>query len=235
MAEDVIDFPPTLKGQANLLKTQQTELDRALRAPAPSGEALALCSQQHAHLHPAEASGHTAWSFEDNLLSGLQERHLRMVPTGEEHSIAWLLWHMTRCEDITMNLLVVRGKQGLVTGGHLGRMKIAWRDTGNTMTPDDIVNFSEAVDLDALRAYRVAVARQTNALIHQMDSRELNRKVRAEDMRRVWDEGALLPGAESIGSYWGNRTIAGLLLMPATRHQLQHLMEALAIIRKLDK
>ena len=107
MAEDVIDFPPTLKGQANLLKTQQTELDRALRAPAPSGEALALCSQQHAHLHPAEASGHTAWSFEDNLLSGLQERHLRMVPTGEEHSIAWLLWHMTRCEDITMNLLVL--------------------------------------------------------------------------------------------------------------------------------
>jgi len=35
--------------------------------------------------------------------------------------------------------------------------------------------------------------------------------------------------------YWSKRDVSGLLLMPATRHQLTHLNEALGIRNKIKK
>jgi hypothetical protein len=41
--------------------------------------------------------------------------------------------------------------------------------------------------------------------------------------------GALVEAATGIKEYWGKRDIAGLLLMPASRHILVHLNEALTL------
>lgn len=41
------------------------------------------------------------------------------------------------------------------------------------------------------------------------------------------------PEADEIIAYWGGRTLAGLLLMPPTRHNFLHLSEALRIRQKL--
>jgi hypothetical protein len=41
------------------------------------------------------------------------------------------------------------------------------------------------------------------------------------------DEGAVVAAAKGVVEYWGRRNTAGLLLMPATRHNLVHLNEAL--------
>jgi hypothetical protein len=46
-------------------------------------------------------------------------------------------------------------------------------------------------------------------------------------------EGAVVEAAQSITNYWSKRNVAGLLLMPATRHNLIHLNEALQVKRKL--
>jgi len=40
------------------------------------------------------------------------------------------------------------------------------------------------------------------------------------------EAGAVLPEAMEIINYWSSKTIAGLLLMPATRHCVLHLNEA---------
>ena len=45
-------------------------------------------------------------------------------------------------------------------------------------------------------------------------------------------EGAVVEEARDLIDYWGKRTIAGLLLMPATRHNLVHLNEALRLKRR---
>jgi hypothetical protein len=47
------------------------------------------------------------------------------------------------------------------------------------------------------------------------------------------DEGAVVPAAHGIADYWASRNIAGLLLMPATRHNLIHLNEALRLKMQL--
>ena len=48
-------------------------------------------------------------------------------------------------------------------------------------------------------------------------------------------EGAVLEVASDLIDYWAKRTIAGLLLMPATRHNLVHLNEALRLKQKQQK
>ena len=45
-------------------------------------------------------------------------------------------------------------------------------------------------------------------------------------------EGAVAKEARDLIDYWGKRRIAGLLLMPATRHNLVHLNEALRLKRR---
>ena len=43
----------------------------------------------------------------------------------------------------------------------------------------------------------------------------------------------MTPSAREIVDYWGGLTIAGLVLMPPTRHNFVHLNEALRIRQKL--
>ncbi len=45
--------------------------------------------------------------------------------------MAWLAWHITRIEDITMNLLVAGRPQLFRRDGWQARLKIAAADTGN--------------------------------------------------------------------------------------------------------
>ena len=52
------------------------------------------------------------------------------------------------------------------------------------------------------------------------------------DLRKVMDEEAIVEAARGIAEYWSKRDIAGLLLMPATRHNLVHLNEALKLKRR---
>lgn len=49
------------------------------------------------------------------------------------------------------------------------------------------------------------------------------------------ETGAVTPEALEIVTYWSKRTIAGLLLMPPTRHNFLHLNEAFRIKSKLKE
>jgi hypothetical protein len=61
---------------------------------------------------------------------------------------------------------------------------------------------------------------------------ELLRKVDPAAIQELFHQGAVLPEAAGLADYWSRRTIAGLLLMPASRHLLVHLKEALEIKKK---
>ena len=74
-------------------------------------QAIELFLNQHAMVHSAKASERKLWSFEDELLSDMTDEEVRQIPEGGEHSIAWILFHLARIEDITMNMLVAGTSQ----------------------------------------------------------------------------------------------------------------------------
>jgi len=214
------------------LNKQQTELRRLLSSSDQYEKAIELFLKHHAMLHSARMAQTESWSFEDEVLNDMAEEQVRRIPQSCDHSVAWLLWHIARCEDITMNLLVAGSPQVLHQDHWLERMKITAQDTGNAMSREEIAQFSAAIDIEALRAYRVAVGRRTQEIVRQLAAEELKQKVDPARLQRVWDEGAVVEAARGIADYWGKRTIAGLLLMPATRHNIVHLNEALQIKRR---
>ena len=101
------------------------------------------------------------------------------------------------------------------------------------MDNESVANLSSALDIDALRDYRLAVGRRTREIVKQILPGELPQKVDSARLQKVLDEGAVTREAIEIVNYWGKRTIAGLLLMPPTRHNFLHLNEALRIKQKL--
>jgi hypothetical protein len=91
---------------------------------------------------------------------------------------------------------------------------------------------SATIDVDALRAYRLAVGCETREIVQQLGPETLKQKVEPSRLQQVLDEGAVVEAARGIVDYWSRRNIAALLLMPATRHHLTHLNEAYRLKRR---
>jgi hypothetical protein len=94
-----------------------------------------------------------------------------------------------------------------------------------------LADFSKTIDIEALRNYRVAVGRRTREIVNELRPADLKRKVESSRMQQVMSEGAVVEAARGIADYWSKRNVAGLLLMPATRHNLIHLNEAFLLKR----
>lgn len=214
------------------LNKRQTELRRLLSSADRYQEAIELFLSHHAMLHSARMAQTEAWSFEDEVLDDMTEEQIRRIPQNCEHSVAWCIWHIARCEDITMNLLVAGSPQVLLRDDWLGRTKATARDTGNAMDGREMANFSATVGIDPLRAYRVAVGRRTREIVRQLEPEDLWQKVDPSRLQRVMDEGAVVEAARGLIDYWGKRDVAGLLLMPASRHHIVHLNEALRLKKR---
>jgi hypothetical protein len=221
----------SVESYRKLCLKQQTELRLIMMRSNQHDEAIQLFLNQHAMLHSKKMAGTTPWSFEDEVLDEMPESQIRRIPAGGEHSIAWLIWHIARCEDITMNLLVAGTPQILHAGGWLKQMKVTACDTGNAMDPTSLADFSKEIDIGALRDYRLAVGRRTRDIVRQLLPADLKRNIEPSRVQQVMREGAVLEAAHGIADYWSKRNVAGLLLMPATRHNLIHLYEAYQLKR----
>jgi hypothetical protein len=174
-------------------------------------------------------------SFEDEIVNDMADDQLRCIPDRMEHSIVWVLWHLARIEDITMNLIVAGQKQVFDTGSWSAKLNISLIRTGNAMSKGEIIELGNGINIDQLREYRVGVGRQTEKIALKIDSSEIKQKVSSSRLELVLQEGAVVEDAKGIVDYWRNRTIAGLLLMPPSRHCFIHLNEALRIKKKVMK
>ena len=221
-----------MKRNRKLLNKQQTELRQVMMAFDQHERAIQLFLRQHAMLHSAKMAQSDSWSFEDEILNDMTETQIRRIPKNCEHSVAWCLWHIARIEDVTMNLLVAGNPQVLHKEKWLEQMKLSAQDTGNALPEEEVAALSNTIDIEALCAYRVAVGRKTRGIVQQLKPDELKQKVDPLRVNQVMEVKAVVEEARGIADYWSKRNIAGLLLMPATRHSLVHLNEALRLKQK---
>jgi hypothetical protein len=212
--------------------SQQKILRSALENPIDFQAAVDLFMVQHAMLHSLGNQPPLEWSFSDEVWDELPEDKARGLPAVGEHSIAWLIWHLARCEDAAMNVVVAGKDQILLQDEWLRRMNINRYDTGNAMNQTEIQEFSLRVNLEELRTYRRTVGLQTHQIVKHLLPEELNGKAGPTCLDRLRNEGAVVEEAWDIAKYWCRSTVAGLLLMPATRHNMVHLNEALRLKAK---
>ena len=198
-------------------------------------EAIHAFLQQHAMLHTASLVPDSRWSFQDEISSDLTAEQLRQIPSGRLHSVAWLLWHIARTEDVTMNVLLANTDQLLYADHWFEQLAIPARDIGTEMSAADITELSAQIDLSALRAYRLAVGQRTREIVQHVTAGELRQSVEPARIERVKAGGALVPAAYGVAEYWGRHTKGNLLLIPATRHSFTHLNEAGRVRQRLRR
>lgn len=202
----------------------QARAHELLMKKATAAEGLALCATQNARLHESEPGAAGDPTIGDLLVAGLTDRAFRFRPEGEFETIAWALWHITRIEDAVGNLLVAGGDQ-VFDAAWKDRLGVEVTDTGNAFAADDVDAFGARVNPRELLAYRQAVGRRTRSIITSIDPAVLKTKPRAEGLARIVSEGVLTTEKDSfwLKDFWAGKTIAGLVLLPLTRHQPMHL------------
>jgi len=197
--------------------------------------AIELFLNQHAMVHSARVSKSRLWSFEDELLNGMTDQEVRQIPKGGEHSVVWILLHLARIEDIVINVLIAGTSQLFTCDDWAKKMNVSIIHSANKMDDSDVAELSANIDIKALHDYRVAVARRTREIVKKLQVKDFKQKVDPCRIEKILNEGAVTLEAMEITHYWSKKTIAGLLLMPPTRHCILHLNEAMRIKQKIRK
>lgn len=166
-------------------------------------------------------------SLLDDLLKGLTEAQIRSRPHAGVNTIAWLIWHAARVEDVGVNRFIVDGTQ-VLDDGWLGRLGVGRRDVGTGMNDAEVDALSACVDLAALRGYWEALTARTLDVVETLRGRDLGEVVPADRVKRVCaDEGAVAPGAGWLTEFWANRRTRGwLLAQTPLLHVYGHYFEA---------
>ena len=163
----------------------------------------------------------------DDLLRGLSDAQVRGRPHPGVNTIAWLIWHAARVEDVGVNRFIVDDAQ-VVDGGWLARLGVDRRDVGTGMTDAEVDALSARIDLGALRGYWEALTRRTLEVVGRLRGQDLDDVVPADRVKRVCaDEGAVAPGAEWLTEFWAKgRTRGWLLAQTPLLHVYGHYFEA---------
>lgn len=214
---------------------RQTQLRQAFKEKS-ADKAIGLTIELHSCVHSSEVYKKEQSSYFDEIWEGLNEEAFRTLPTLKDVTIAWDIWHITRIEDITSNLLIADGAQ-ILNDEWLKRLNTQVKDTGNAMTKEEIAAFSKKLNMDELRNYRIAVGLRTKQVIEKLDNKDFKRKFSSAQVQRILSEGAVLDHKDSsyLLDFWGKKTVEGIILMPITRHQIVHLNDCSKLKTRFKK
>lgn len=198
-------------------------LSKIIRKEEETRQAKALFLNLHRELHLSEISEGEENEV-DRLLGDLKANEYAIMPSGKDETIAWVLWHIARIEDLTMGILVGGGNQ-LFDDGWKQRLNSPITDTGNALSDDEIMDLSRRINISELLHYRNEVGIRTRNIVKNLTSTDMRTKVPLSGIDKILLEGGVTKQEDSVWllDFWGKKDKAGILLMPPTRHVMLHL------------
>jgi len=216
-----------------LLSDKHDILKKIIRKSDKLEEAKKLFLEIHAALHHSAVSGGKPNEIYA-LFADLTPQEFTVVPTVKDETIAWAVWHLARIEDMTMNILVV-GAEQIFNSEWQKRMNTTFTDTGVAMSGEEIMKLSNEINSAELLKYRNAVGKRTREIVTKLIADDMKRKVSPDGINKIRSEGGTCEKSEGLLEYWGGKDIAGLLLMPPTRHLMMHLNDCCKWKQKIRK
>ena len=205
------------------LSEQHKELGKIIRIKKSFEDAVRLFLTLHEKLHLSVVTDSEPNEV-DGLIGDLQPHEYRIMPTAKDETVAWALWHISRIEDMTMSILVGCTDE-LFDHRWKERMNAPISDTGNVLTDDEIMQLSKDSNITELLAYRNAVGKRSRDIVESLKADDMRRKVSPTGLDKIRALCGVTEHENSLWllDYWGSKDVAGLLLMPPTRHLVMHL------------
>jgi len=205
------------------LSEKHKELNSIIRKSGFLDQAKEILLDIHSYLHHSSISLSQRNEY-DKLLDGLKDNEYYIMPTSKDETIVWALWHIARIEDLTMNILVNQ-KDQVFNRYWKEMMNSNITDTGNALSDEEIIDFSKKLNIPILLEYRDAVGQRTREIIKGLSDNDIKRKISQHSLDKILEEGGVTVQKDSIWllDFWGKKDVAGILLMPPTRHVMLHL------------
>ena len=190
-------------------------------------DARELFLMQHTAVQSLAVGGNPG-SAAERALGGVSDAQMRVRPREDLNSLAWLLWHIARAEDIFVNRLIA-GRPQVFDDGWTKRLGISRPDFGIGMTSAEVSDVTQAVDLGALREYRDAVGRRTREIVGGFKDSDWSGDVATTAVQAAAAEGAFGSRAEQMVKAFSGRPRTALLSGIALFHPAAHLGEAMTV------
>ncbi|MCL2576663.1 MAG: phage head-tail adapter protein [Defluviitaleaceae bacterium] len=173
----------------------------------------------------------------DYIFDVCAEEDFCKMPLKNDKPIAYHLYHINRIEDVVSNILIAGKEQLFIAENFNERLNSPVITTGNEISRDELIEFSKALNKNQLRDYIAAVMANTNEIIKNLSFEESKTKVSAERKAEVIKSKAVSShdSAFWLVDYWCNKTYAGLMLMPFSRHLLMHLDACLRMVNSIKR
>ena len=190
-------------------------------------DAKELFLTQHAAVQSLAVGGNPA-SAAERAFAGLSDAQMRVRPREDLNSLAWLMWHIARAEDIMVNLLIA-GRPQIFDDAWAKRLGVPRRDFGIGMTSPEVSELTRAVDLAALREYRDAVGRRTREIVSGFKDSDWGGELAASALEKAAGEGAFGSRREQMVKVFTGRPRTAVLSGIALFHPAAHLGEAVTV------
>ena len=122
---------------------------------------------------------------------GQTSEQLHYVPDGESHSVAWVLWHAARIEDLLVNG-AWQGKPEIWREGEwAAKTGLPERGFGTGQSTEEAAAV-RITDLDAMWEYQDAVNTNTQAFLDGLSDDDLDREIKLGDRDETLGESITL-------------------------------------------
>ena len=183
-------------------------------------DARELFLDQHAAVHSAAVGGNKM-SAAERTFGGLTDEQMRIRPREDLNSLAWLLWHIARVEDVMVNL-VLAGQPQVLDDMWRKRLGVSRPDFGTGMTSAEVSELTRQIDIGALREYRDAVGRRTREVVGAFKPQDWEGQTTADGIQRAVSEGAFGVRSELLAKAFTGRprpaVLSGVCLLHASGH-----------------
>jgi DinB superfamily len=187
-------------------------------------DARDLFLAQHAAVQSA-AVGNNPASAAERTFGGLTEDQMKVRPREDLNSIAWLMWHIARAEDIMLNP-VLNDTSQVLDDAWLKRLNISRRDFGIGMKTEEVTALTKAIDVGALREYRDAVGKRTRELVGAYKEADWGGTIEAAALEKAASQGAFGP---TVVKVFTGRPRTAVLSGIALFHPSGHMGEAVTV------
>jgi hypothetical protein len=180
--------------------------------------------EEHGRMHTAAVAGDKG-SMAERTFGGLSDEQMRVRPREDLNSLAWLMWHIARAEDIFSNV-VLSGRDQVCDEKWVTRLKTARRDFGIGMTKPEVTELTNQVDIAALREYRDAVGRRTQEVIRGFGPSDWQGELQAPPLEKASALGCFGAKGEMVAKAFTGRPRIGILGGLLVTHSAMHMGEA---------
>ena len=186
-----------------------------------------LFLDQHATMHSAAVGGNKM-SAAERAFAGVTDDQMRVRPREDLNSLAWLMWHIARAEDIMVNNLLA-GRPQVCDDARLKRLGIARRDFGIGMSSAEVGELTRQIDVGALREYRDAVGTRTREVVSAFTPEDWAGQVLADRVETAAADGAFGARTEQMVKGFPGRPRVAVLNGIALFHSAGHMGEVATV------